>query len=199
MIRFLLLLLFLCPLKAEIESAYFAGGCFWCVEADFDKVEGVTATTSGYTGGSEVNPSYEQVSAGETGHVETVKIDYDNAVITYSELLDHYWKSIDPTRDDGQFCDKGSQYRPVIFYNSIEQKNEALGSKEKILKGEGLAKLVTKPSQGSPPPILVEIAPLTTFYPAEEYHQNYYRKNPYRYKYYRWNCGRDQRLKEIWE
>lgn len=186
MIRLCLLLLCFLPLHAEMNSAYFAGGCFWCVEADFAKVEGVIATTSGYAGGSEAHPTYEEVSSGKTGHVETVKIDYDPSLVSYTELLHIYWPSIDPTRNDGQFCDSGPQYRPVIFYSSPEQKEEAVASKERITEESGLS------------PILVDILPLKTFYPAEGYHQDYYKKNPYRYKLYRWNCGREQRLKELW-
>ncbi len=171
----------------ETRTAIFAGGCFWCVEADFDKVEGVLSTTSGYTGGHVENPTYKQVSAGGTGHTEAVKIEYDPGVVSYEELLDHFWRNIDPTVADRQFCDRGSQYRAEIFYLDEEQKRLAEASKAALEK--------RKPF---PQPIVTPITPASTFYPAEEYHQDYHRKNPIRYKYYRWNCGRDKRLEELW-
>ncbi len=171
----------------ETRTAIFAGGCFWCVEADFDKVEGVLSTTSGYTGGHVENPTYKQVSAGGTGHTEAVKIEYDPEVVSYEELLDHFWRNIDPTVADRQFCDRGSQYRAEIFYLDEEQKRLAEASKAALEK--------RKPF---PQPIVTPITPASTFYPAEEYHQDYHRKNPIRYKYYRWNCGRDKRLEELW-
>ena len=169
------------------ETAILAGGCFWCVESDFDKVEGVISTTSGYTGGHLENPTYKQVSAGGTGHVEAVKIEFDPAKISYSQLLDIFWRNIDPTVKDQQFCDHGSQYRSEIFYLNEEQKELAEKSKAELEK--------TKPFKE---PIVTAITPASTFYPAEEYHQDYHNKNPIRYKYYRWGCGRDKRLEELW-
>lgn len=168
----------------ELKTATFASGCFWCTQSDFDHVKGVVSTTAGYTGGEKVNPSYKEVSAGGTGHVESVQVKYDPKVITYADLLNFYWHSVDPTRNDGQFCDKGNQYRPVIFYHNEEQK--ALAEKSKAEMSKKIQ------------PILVEVLPAKTFYPAEEYHQEYYKKNPLRYKFYRYSCGRDNRLKEIW-
>jgi peptide-methionine (S)-S-oxide reductase len=169
------------------EQATFASGCFWCTQHDFDQVKGVISTTAGYTGGEKVNPSYEEVSAGGTGHVESVQVKYDPKVVSYQELLDFYWHNVDPTRNDGQFCDKGRQYRPVIFYHNENQRELAEKSKNQLIKADQIR------------PILVEILPAKIFYPAEEYHQNYYKKNPLRYKFYRYRCGRDARLKEIWE
>lgn len=166
--------------------ATFAGGCFWCLQHDFDEVDGVVKTTAGYTGGLKKNPTYEEVSAGDTGHVESLQVVYDPNVISYEQLLDVYWHNIDPTRNDGQFCDTGSQYRPVIFYHNEEQKRLALAYKDRLIKEKKIQ------------PILVDILPAYTFYPAEEYHQEYYEKNPIRYKFYRFNCGRDKRLKQIW-
>ena len=171
---------------APLEKAIFAGGCFWCVQHDFDQVPGVISTTAGYTGGDEVNPTYEEVASGTTGHVEAVLVSYDPEKVSYEKLLTVFWHNVDPTRDDGQFCDLGKQYRPVIFYENTTQKRLAEKSKEELLK-EGKMKRV-----------LVEILPAKTFYPAEEYYQEYYRKNPDKYKVYRFNCGRDRRLEEIW-
>jgi peptide-methionine (S)-S-oxide reductase len=168
------------------DEAIFAGGCFWCVEHDFDQVQGVVSTTSGYTGGHTINPTYEDVSTGKTGHVEAVKIVFNPEKISYQKLVDFYWHQIDPTRNDGQFCDKGDEYRPVIFYMNENQKKIAEREKQKLIEENKIH------------PILVQILPAQTFYPAEEYHQKYYKKNPLRYKFYRYNCGRDQRLKEIW-
>jgi len=170
-----------------LEKATFAGGCFWCMEPAFDKLEGVKSVVSGYTGGHKPNPTYEEVSAGTTGHAESVEITYDPAVISYSRLLEVFWRNIDPTVKDRQFCDAGTQYRSAIFYHGEEQKRLAEASKRAI-----------EQSRRFPGPIYTEIAPATTFYPAEEYHQKYYQKNPIRYKYYRYGCGRDQRLKELW-
>ena len=167
--------------------ATFAGGCFWCVESDFDKVPGVTATISGYTGGRTVNPGYHDVSSGTTGHAESVEVYYDPKKVSYEHLLDVYWTSIDPTVKDRQFCDTGSQYRTAIFYTNEEQRRAAEASKKKVE--------ATKPFKA---PIVTEITMAGTFYPAEEYHQDYYRKNPVRYKFYRTGCGRDARLKELW-
>lgn len=170
---------------AETEKATFAGGCFWCMESPFDKVNGVISTTSGYTGGNVKNPTYKQVSKGKTGHAESVEIEYDNNLVNYSQLLDIFWKNIDPIVENRQFCDVGNQYRSAIFYHNENQKQLALQSKEKV------AKQLQKP-------IYTQIQAVKEFYPAEEYHQNYYEKNPLLYKYYRYRCGRDQRLTEIW-
>jgi peptide-methionine (S)-S-oxide reductase len=169
------------------EVATFAGGCFWCMEAPFDKLPGVLSVTVGYTGGHVKNPTYEQVSAGGTGHAESVQIVYDPGKISYEKLLDIFWRNIDPTVKDRQFCDIGSQYRSAIFYHNEEQKALAQKSKEALEKN--------KPFKG---PIVTEITPASEFYPAEEYHQHYYKKNPIRYKYYRYGCGRDRRLEELW-
>ena len=170
-----------------LEKATFAGGCFWCMEHPFDGLPGVVSVTSGYTGGQKKNPTYEEVSAGGTGHAESVQVVYDPAQVTYEKLLDVFWHNIDPTVKDRQFCDSGNQYRSAIFYHNEEQHRFALQSKAALEK--------KKPFKG---PIVTEIAPAATFYPAEEYHQHYYKKNPLRYKFYRFNCGRDQRLKELW-
>jgi len=167
--------------------AIFAGGCFWCVESDFDQVPGVVATISGYTGGSKVDPTYQEVSSGTTGHAESVEVIYDPKKVTYEHLLDVYWTSIDPTVKDRQFCDTGNQYRTAIFYTNDEQRRAAEASKKKVE--------ATKPFKA---PIVTEITMAGRFYPAEEYHQDYYRKNPVRYKFYRTGCGRDARLKELW-
>jgi peptide-methionine (S)-S-oxide reductase len=175
------------PSNSHGEIATFAGGCFWCVESDFDKVGGVTATISGFTGGHVKNPSYKQVSAGGTGHAEAVEVHFDPARVTYAQLLDVYWHSIDPTVKDQQFCDVGHQYRTAIFYHDDAQKRLAEASKAEIER--------TKPFAA---PIVTEIEPAGPFYPAEEYHQDFYRKNPVRYHFYRYNCGRDQRLKSLW-
>lgn len=171
----------------KLEKATFAGGCFWCMEAPFDKLPGVVSVTSGYTGGSLKNPTYKQVSAGGTGHAEAVQIVYDPARIGYDKLLDVFWHNTDPTVADRQFCDVGHQYRTAIFYHGEEQHQLAVKSKEALEKN--------KPFKG---PVLTEIAKAGDFYPAEEYHQHYYKKNPIRYWYYRNGCGRDQRLKELW-
>jgi peptide-methionine (S)-S-oxide reductase len=166
-------------------KATFAGGCFWCVEADFDKVEGVISTTSGYTGGRSVNPSYEEVSRGGTGHAEAVEIVYDPAKVSYEKLLEVFWHNIDPLAKDRQFCDHGDQYRSAIFYHGQEQRALAEASK---------AQVATRFKQ----PIQTEIVAAEPFYKAEEYHQDYYKKNPIRYRFYRFNCGRDARLEELW-
>jgi peptide-methionine (S)-S-oxide reductase len=166
-------------------KATFAGGCFWCVEADFDKVEGVISTTSGYTGGRSVNPSYEEVSRGGTGHAEAVEIVYDPAKVSYEKLLDVFWHNIDPLAKDRQFCDHGDQYRSAIFYHGQEQRALAEASKAQVAKR-------------FKQPIQTEIVAAEPFYKAEEYHQDYYKKNPIRYRFYRFNCGRDARLEELW-
>ena len=170
-----------------LEKATFAGGCFWCMEPPFDKLEGVKSVVSGYTGGNKKNPNYEEVSSGSTGHAESVEITYDPAVISYQKLLDVFWHNIDPTVKDRQFCDVGSQYRTAIYYHNAEQKRLAEASKKALEE--------SKRFRG---PIYTEVTAAATFYPAEEYHQKYYQKNPVRYKLYRFNCGRDQRLRELW-
>ncbi len=171
---------------SKYEYATFASGCFWCTQHDFDQVKGVISTTAGYTGGEKENPTYEEVSGGGTGHIESLQVKYDPNEVSYQNLLDFYWHNVDPTRNDGQFCDKGNQYRPVIFYHNENQKDLAETYKNKLISDKKIH------------PILVEILPAKTFYAAEEYHQNYYKKNPLRYKFYRHRCGRDDRLKEIW-
>ena len=167
--------------------ATFAGGCFWCMESDFDKVPGVLATISGYTGGHKANPTYEEVSSGTTGHAESVEVYYDPKKVTYEHLLDVYWVSIDPTVKDRQFCDTGNQYRTAIFYHDEAQRKAAEESKQRIE--------TTKPFKA---PIVTSIEMAGPFYPAEDYHQDFYLKNPVRYQFYRKGCGRDARLKELW-
>jgi peptide-methionine (S)-S-oxide reductase len=173
--------------QPKLEKATFAMGCFWCAEEAFEKVPGVVSAVSGYTGGKVKNPSYEQVSSGRTGHTEAVEVTYDPAKVSYDKLLETFWLNHDPTVKDRQFCDSGSQYRPEIFYHSDEQKHLAEASKAKWEKDRPFRQ-----------PILTPITPAAEFYPAEEYHQDYYKKNPVRYKFYRFNCGRDERLKELW-
>lgn len=189
--RFLLALfaLLLAPLAhaQEKQQAVFAGGCFWCMEGPFDVLDGVLSTTSGYTGGTLANPTYEQVSAGGTGHTESVQVTYDPQRVSYAKLLEVFWRNIDPTVADQQFCDHGNQYRTAIFYKDDAQRQAAEAS---------LAALeTTKPFKDE---IKTQIVAAGTFYPAEDYHQDYYKKNPVRYKFYRYNCGRDQRLEELW-
>jgi len=169
------------------EKAIFAAGCFWCTEDAFEKVPGVISAVSGYTGGKVKNPSYEQVSSGRTGHAEAVLVTFDPKKVSYEKLLDVFWLNHDPTVNDRQFCDSGSQYRPAIFYTSPEQKRLAEASKAKWDK--------EKPSRQ---PILTEITPASEFYPAEEYHQDYYKKNPIQYKFYVTGCGRYNRLDNLW-
>jgi peptide-methionine (S)-S-oxide reductase len=166
-------------------KATFAGGCFWCMQSPFDNLAGVMSTTVGYSGGTKKNPTYEEVSAGRTGHAESVEVRYDPARVSYAKLLEVFWHNIDPLTVNRQFCDSGNQYRTAIFYHDETQRRLAEDSKSALEKARGW-KIVT------------EIAPAGTFYRAEEYHQGYYRKNPVRYEYYRWNCGRDARLKELW-
>lgn len=172
--------------SVETQTAIFAGGCFWCVESDFEKLPGVLAAESGYTGGHVANPEYEQVSGGQTGHIESVRVTYDDSIISYSALLDFFWRHIDPTVQNQQFCDKGNQYRSAIFYANDEQRIAIEKSKTDILQSGAVTTIYT------------DILPEKTFYVAEDYHQDYYKKNPLRYKYYRSRCGRDERLKEIW-
>jgi peptide-methionine (S)-S-oxide reductase len=166
-------------------TAIFAGGCFWCMVHPFDELPGVVSVTSGYTGGHKVNPTYEQVSAGDTGHVEAVQIVFDSKKIGYEKLLEVFWRNVDPLDRGGQFCDRGSTYTSAIFYQNEEQKKLAEQSKAAIEKKLGKT-------------IVTTIRPAATFYAAEDYHQDYYKKNPLRYKYYRYSCGRDQRLEELW-
>jgi peptide-methionine (S)-S-oxide reductase len=167
--------------------ATFAGGCFWCMEHLYDELDGVISTTSGYTGGSTKNPTYEQVSTGTTGHTEAVQVKYDPSKITYQKLLVAFWRNIDPTISDRQFCDKGSQYRAGIFYHDAEQQSLAEASKRKIERTKKFRE-----------PVVTEITQVAEFYPAETYHQDYYLKNPLRYKLYRHGCGRDKRLEQLW-
>ncbi|HEV8647382.1 MAG TPA: peptide-methionine (S)-S-oxide reductase MsrA [Burkholderiales bacterium] len=171
---------------AKNVTAIFAGGCFWCVEADFDKLPGVAYTESGYIGGQVSNPTYEQVSHGGTGHAEAVRITYDPKKVTYEQILDYFWRHIDPTVRDRQFCDTGNQYRSAIFYQGDAQRLAAEASKMRLEKS------------GRFPRIYAEVVPAGAFYPAEEYHQDYYKKNPIRYKYYRTGCRRDARVNEVW-
>ncbi|CAN5739979.1 peptide-methionine (S)-S-oxide reductase MsrA [soil metagenome] len=172
---------------APLDTATFGGGCFWCVEEAFDEVEGVVSTTSGYTGGRVANPTYEQVSAGRTGHVEVVRVVYDPSKVSYGELLDVFWRNVDPLTPNRQFCDAGAQYRSAIFYENAEQRRLAEASKEALERSGRFQQ-----------PIVTEVVAASRFYPAEEYHQNYYQKNPLRYKYYKFSCGRAQRLAELW-
>jgi peptide-methionine (S)-S-oxide reductase len=171
----------------QLQKATFAGGCFWCMEHPFDELPGVVSVTSGYTGGQKKNPTYEEVSAGGTGHTEAVQILYDPSKIGYDKLLTRFWHNIDPTVKDRQFCDVGNQYRSGIFYHDEEQRRLAMESRKALE--------ANKPFKE---PIVTEVVAASAFYPAEEYHQNYYKKNPIRYKYYRTSCGRDKRLKELW-
>ena len=170
----------------KTAKAIFAGGCFWCVEADFDKVPGVLSTTSGYIGGTVKNPTYQQVSGGTTGHAEAVEVVYDPGKVTYAKLLDTFWRNIDPLAKDKQFCDSGNEYRSAIFYLDDEQKKLAEETKK------------TVEAKFAPKQVYTQIVKATEFYKAEEYHQDYYKKNEQRYKFYRWNCGRDQRLEQLW-
>ncbi len=170
-----------------LARATFAGGCFWCMEPPYDKLDGVISTTSGYTGGQTKNPTYEATSSGRTGHAEAVQIVYDPKKIGYEKLLDVFWRNVDPLTANAQFCDHGSQYRTAIFYHGEEQKRLAEQSKQALEKSGKLKK-----------PIVTEIVSATEFYPAEDYHQDYYIKNPVRYKYYRFSCGRDKWLEELW-
>ena len=193
---FLLLILACLPVAGSAETgqgtakqatATFAGGCFWCMEPPFDKIDGVISTTSGYTGGHKRNPTYKEVSGGGTGHTEAVQIAFDPHKVSYAELLDVFWRNIDPTTADGQFCDWGTQYRSEIFYHDTEQQRLAEKSKSALEK--------LKPFME---PISTGLSEASVFYPAEDYHQDYYLKNPVRYKFYRYGCGRDKRLEELW-
>jgi peptide-methionine (S)-S-oxide reductase len=167
--------------------AIFAGGCFWCTEADFDKLPGVLETTSGYIGGHIDNPSYEQVSAGSSGHIEAVQVRFDPSQTSYAKLLEAFWPTIDPVTPNAQFCDRGPQYRSAIFYATAEEQAQAEASRDAL---QASGKL--------PGPVVTEVLPATRFYPAEDYHQDYYQRNPLRYAYYRNGCGRDKRLEQLW-
>ncbi len=168
-------------------KAYFAGGCFWCMEEAFEKVDGVIAVVSGYMGGTVADPTYEQVSAGQTGHAESIEVTYDPTKVTYRKLLDAFWRNVDPVTSNAQFCDHGNQYRSAVFYTTDEEKQLTEESKSKIEQSKRL-----------PAPIVTQLDKASTFYPAEEYHQDYYKKNPLRYKYYKYSCGRAQRLEALW-
>ena len=172
----------------DLAVATFAGGCFWCMEPPFEKLEGVSEVVSGYTGGEVENPTYEEVSAGRTGHAEAVRIHYDPDKVSYEELLEIFWRNIDPTDGGGQFVDRGSQYRSAVFYHDEEQKRLAEKSKQRLEESDRFAE-----------PIATEVVPAGPFYRAEDYHQDYYKKSPVRYKFYRWGSGRDQFLEEKWE
>ena len=171
--------------KPKTARATFAGGCFWCMEPPFDKLPGVISTTSGYIGGHKSNPTYDEVSSGRTGHTEAVEVVYDPSKVSYQKLLDVFWHNVDPLTRDAQFCDHGDQYRTGIFVHDAEQKRLAEASRAQV--------------QGRfNQPVVTEIVDATKFYPAEDYHQDYYVRNPLRYKFYRYNCGRDQRLEQLW-
>ena len=171
----------------SLATATFAGGCFWCMEPPYDKLDGVISTTSGYIGGQKKNPTYEEVSEGTTGHAEAVQVAYDPTKVSYEKLLEVFWQNIDPFTPNAQFCDHGSQYRSAIFYHNEEQKRLAEASKQKLEKSGRFTQ-----------PIVTEIVAASEFYPAEDYHQDYYQNNPTRYKYYRYRCGRDAVLEKIW-
>ena len=170
-----------------MAKAYFAGGCFWCMEEAFEKVDGVIAVVSGYMGGTAANPTYEQVSAGRTGHAESIEVTYDPTKVTYQKLLDAFWRNVDPVTPNAQFCDHGNQYRSAIFYTTDEEQRLSEESKSKIEQSKRL-----------PAPIVTQLIKASTFYQAEDYHQDYYKKNPLRYKYYKYTCGRAQRLEALW-
>ncbi|MFL0796545.1 MAG: peptide-methionine (S)-S-oxide reductase MsrA [Cellvibrionaceae bacterium] len=174
------------PLKTNF--AIFAGGCFWCMEPPFEKLPGVISVESGYSGGSKENPDYKAVSSGSTRHLEVIQVVYNPAQVSYSKLLEVFWRNVDPTDANGQFCDKGYQYTTAIFYNSPEQQALAESSKAELFELSAFAEH----------PIVTPILPTKTFYRAEGYHQDYYKRNPIRYKYYRYSCGRDKRLKALW-
>jgi peptide-methionine (S)-S-oxide reductase len=175
------------PPVGATATATFAGGCFWCMVPPFEKLDGVLKVTSGYTGGIKPQPTYEEVSSGDTGHAESIEVIYDPHKITYDKLLDVFWHNVDPTTPNAQFCDHGNQYRTAIFYHGDEQKRLAEKSKQD-LQASGKLKQ----------PIVTEIVAAKQFWPAEDYHQDYYKKNPIRYHYYRYQCGRDQRLEQLW-
>src|SRR5687768_8042248 len=173
------------PAKPKLASAVFAGGCFWCTESDFDHIPGVVSTTSGYIGGKVANPTYEQVSAGGTGHIEAVRVVYDPRRVSYATLVERFFPTVDPLDAGGQFCDRGDQYRSAIFVANAAERRIAEAAKARVERRLGR-------------PVATQILPRGAFYRAEEYHQDYYRKNPVRYRFYRWNCGRDARLEQVW-
>ena len=173
--------------EATLGKAYFAGGCFWCMEEAFEKIEGVLSATSGYMGGTAANPSYEDVSSGRTGHAESVEVIYDPAKVSYQKLLDAFWRNVDPITPNAQFCDHGSQYRSAIFFQTDEEKRASDTSKQAIEQSKRFTE-----------PIVTQIVMASRFYSAEEYHQDFYKKNPVRYKFYKYSCGRAQRLEELW-
>ena len=175
------------PGASETRVATFGGGCFWCMEPPYDETDGVLSTTSGYMGGDTRNPSYRQVVAGGTGHVEVVQVAYDPSQVSYEELLDVFWVNIDPLTDNRQFCDAGESYRPVIFAHGEDQRRTAEASKQAVIE-----------SGRFDAPVIVPVETAKEFWPAEDYHQDYYTNNPIRYKYYRWRCGRDDRLAALW-
>ena len=184
--------LFLAPLQAisapKQEIATLAGGCFWCVESDLEKIPGVLSVVSGYSGGTTKKPTYKQVSSGKTGHIESVRVTFDPEKISYQKLLESFWKIVDPTDQGGQFVDRGHQYSTAIFFHNQKQKKIALKSKKQLQESRRYKK-----------PVITPIIPSSTFYPAEEYHQDYYKKNPIRYRFYRYRSGRDQFLKKVWQ
>ncbi len=173
--------------QAATATAVFAGGCFWCIEKDFEALPGVVAVESGYTAGKTTNPTYESVSAGRTGHTEAVRVVYDPAKVTYPQLVDYFWRHIDPTVKDQQFCDVGSQYRSGIYWGNETERKVAEGSRDALIKSGRFKTIHT------------ELAAASPFYLAEDYHQDYYKKNTVRYSYYRLSCGRDARVKELWK
>ena len=173
--------------SSSAAKAYFAGGCFWCMEEAFEKVNGVLETVSGYMGGTVKNPTYEQVSAGQTGHAESVEVRYDPTKVTYTQLLEAFWRNVDPITPNAQFCDHGNQYRAVIFYQGEEEKHLAEESKRAIEQSKRFST-----------PVVTQVVAASEFFPAEEYHQDFYKKNPIRYKYYKFTCGRAQRLESLW-
>lgn len=190
MLRYQIILIFLIamiPSAFAVQKAYFAGGCFWCMEAPFEKQAGVVSVISGYTGGKIKSPTYRQVSGGQTAHTEAVEISFDEQKITYQQLLAIFWRQIDPTDDTGQFVDRGAQYRPGIFYVNKQQQALAEKSRQELSQRKIFKR-----------PIKTEITPFTAFYPAEDYHQDYYQKNPVRYRFYRHRSGRDQFLQKVW-
>jgi len=170
------------------ESVVLAGGCFWCIESDYEKLDGVIEVISGYAGGELKNPTYREVSAGNSGHIEVVKVIYKPSVISFKQIIDYFWTHVDPTRNDGQFCDRGPQYRPAIFYKNKNEYDTIVASQNYVIKHKPF-----------PEPLKVELIAFTDFYDAEEYHQDYYKKNPIRYNFYRFNCGRDARVEELWK
>jgi peptide-methionine (S)-S-oxide reductase len=175
------------PASVQTAKATFAGGCFWCMEEVMDKLPGVLTTTSGYIDGNTPNPTYEQVSSGRTGYAEAVEVTYDPSKVSYARLLDQFWKNVDPTTKDRQFCDEGSQYRAAIYFHDGEQQKASVASRQKVVSSKRFKQ------------VHVDVEEATRFYPAEEYHQDYYKKNPSRYKYYKYSCGREQTLERVWK